>query len=83
MKIENLLTFFIPKDKIFFKLFQNAADNLVEISKLFDELVNTSAMDKRMDLLKKIEDLEHVGDSITHEIFTELSANFIFPVKNG
>ena len=79
MKIENLLTFFIPKDKIFFKLFQNAADNLVEISKLFDELVNTSAMDKRMDLLKKIEDLEHVGDSITHEIFTELSANFITP----
>ena len=79
MKIENLLTFFIPKDKIFFKLFQNAADNLVEISKLFDELVNTSAMDKRMDLLKKIEDLEHVGDSITHEIFSELSANFITP----
>ncbi len=79
MKFENLLTFFIPKDKIFFKLFVNAADNLVEISTVFNELVNTSALDKRMDLLKKIEDLEHVGDTITHEIFTELSANFITP----
>lgn len=30
-------------------------------------------------MLKKIGDLEHVGDEITHQIFTELSSNFITP----
>lgn len=29
--------------------------------------------------MKKINDLEHVGDSITHDIFTALSINFITP----
>jgi predicted phosphate transport protein (TIGR00153 family) len=79
MKLEKLLAFFIPKDKIFFTLFEKAANNLVDISTVFNELVNTPAADKRMDLVKKIEDLEHVGDSVTHEIFTALSTNFITP----
>lgn len=79
MKLQQLLTFFVPKDKIFFTLFSKAAKNLVDISIVFKELINTSAPDKRMELAKKVEDLEHVGDNITHEIFTELSSNFITP----
>lgn len=36
-------------------------------------------IERRPELLKKISDLEHVGDEITHQIFTELSTNFITP----
>lgn len=79
MNFQSLLTFFVPKDKKFFQLFDKAAENLVDISEVFEQMINTTSVDKRMEMLKKIEDLEHVGDSITHEIFLELSTNFITP----
>jgi hypothetical protein len=79
MKLDNLISFFIPKDKKFFTLFAESSENLVTISKKFNELLNTTAPDKRVELIKTISDLEHVGDTITHNIFTELSTNFITP----
>src|SRR6185436_14612384 len=39
----------------------------------------TSSLEKRKELIKEIERLEHVGDNITHDIFSELSTNFITP----
>jgi predicted phosphate transport protein (TIGR00153 family) len=79
MKLADIISFFIPKDKKFFTLFAQSSENLVAISKKFNELLNTIAPDKRIELIKVIADLEHVGDNITHNIFTELSTNFITP----
>ncbi len=78
MALGKIFSFLVPKDKNFFKLFSQASDNLVEISKVFSEMAN-APREKRQELLKKISDLEHVGDEITHQIFTELSTNFITP----
>jgi predicted phosphate transport protein (TIGR00153 family) len=79
MKLNNLISFFVPRDKNFFILFAQSSENLVAIAKKFNELLNTFAPDKRIVLIKEIADLEHVGDNITHNIFTELSSNFITP----
>jgi predicted phosphate transport protein (TIGR00153 family) len=78
MALGKIFSFLVPKDKNFFKLFAEASNNLVEISKTFSELAN-APLEKRHELQKKISDLEHVGDEITHQIFTELSTNFITP----
>jgi len=78
MALGKIFSFLVPKDKNFFQLFAQAADNLVEISKVFSELAN-APIERRQELLKKISDLEHVGDELTHQIFTELSTNFITP----
>lgn len=75
----NIFQYFTPRDKNFFPLFERATANLVETSKVLVELVNTSSHDRRRELFKEIERLEHVGDSITHETFYELSSNFITP----
>jgi uncharacterized protein len=75
----NIFQFFQPKDKIFFLLFQKATANATETSRVLVELVNTSSPEKRKELFREIERLEHVGDNITHETFSELSANFITP----
>ncbi len=75
----NLLQFFIPQDKKFFPLFEKATDNLLHISKVLVEMVGTTNIEKRRELIREIEKLEHVGDAVTHEIFHELSANFITP----
>lgn len=78
MQLGRMFSFLVPKDKNFFKLFAQSSDNLVEISKVFSQMVN-SPNGKRQELMKKISDLEHVGDELTHRIFTELSTNFITP----
>ena len=78
MPLSKIFAFLIPQDKNFFKLFAMSSNNLVDISKVFSEMVN-APIERRPELLKKISDLEHVGDNITHQIFTELSTNFITP----
>ena len=75
----NIFQFFQPKDKIFFQLFQNATANATATAKVLVELVNTSNLEKRRELFREIERLEHVGDGITHETFIQLSSNFITP----
>ena len=75
----NILQFFIPQDKKFFPLFEKASGNLLQSSRVLVEMVNTSSLEKRIELIKEIERLEHIGDSVTHEIFSELSSNFITP----
>lgn len=75
----NLLQFFVPQGKKFFTMFEKASGNLFQISKVLVEAVNTSSPEKRKEFIKEIERLEHVGDGVAHEIFSELSANFITP----
>jgi predicted phosphate transport protein (TIGR00153 family) len=75
----NIFKFFQPKDRKFFPLFEKLAANVVATSKTLVELVNTTSPEKRKELFREIERLEHVGDDITHETFNELSANFITP----
>jgi hypothetical protein len=69
----------LPKDKKFFPLFESASANLITLSDYLVEAVNASDLEHRNELIKKIDDLEHRGDEITHEIFLELSKNFITP----
>ncbi|MCK6639281.1 MAG: DUF47 family protein [Bacteroidia bacterium] len=72
------LQLLLPRDRKFFPLFEQATENLVKASKVLVELVNT-APEKRKELIKEIEHLEHTGDNITHLIFNELGRNFITP----
>lgn len=79
MKIDSLLQMLIPKDKKFFPLFEKATGNLVAISKTLYEVTNTSNPEKRKELIRQIEHMEHIGDNITHDIYNELSSTFITP----
>ena len=75
----SFLRFIIPQDKKFFVLFDKAALNLQEAAKIMYKLVTTIDPDERRYCFIEIEKLEHIGDEITHEIFYELSRNFITP----
>ncbi len=79
MSFNSIFQFFIPKDKKFFPLFEKASSNLIDIAQVLNQVVNTEAEPDREPLYKKIEDLEHKGDDITHQIYLELSKNFITP----
>jgi len=75
----NIFHYFQPKNRIFYTLFEKASANLIDISNALVEMVTTTSADRRKELIREIERLEHVGDDITHETFKELSANFITP----
>jgi uncharacterized protein len=79
MSLNNIFQYFIPKDKKFFPLFEQDSANLIKLGEKLVEAVNTEDLTRRLELFKDIEDLEHIGDEITHQIHLELSKNFITP----
>lgn len=79
MAFNSIFSFFIPKDKSFFPLFEQATSNVVKMAQMLLDSVNTKDEEKRAELIKEIDKLEHVGDQLSHSIFTELSKNFITP----
>jgi uncharacterized protein Yka (UPF0111/DUF47 family) len=69
----------MPKDKVFYSLFEEVADNVSKMSRLLIDIVAQPDFDKRQQMIKLVEDLEHANDELTHRIFTELGRNFITP----
>lgn len=79
MSINNIIRIFLPKDKIFYDIFENIAINLKEMGSILKKAMNETDQIKRTNLLKSIEDGEHTNDEYTHQIFIELGKNFITP----
>ena len=74
-----ILSYFLPKDKVFYSLFEQASDNLEKIAQNLLQVVHEPDFNKRGVLIKEMEDIEHQNDEITHKIFIELGRNFITP----
>lgn len=79
MSTFGFLKYFIPQDRKFFPLFDKAASNVHEGGKAIYALVTAETSEERTHYVRLIEKIEHQGDEITHEIFNELSRNFITP----
>lgn len=79
MSIDRVLRFFQPKDKTFYPLFDKAADNIVVIAELLNKVVQEKDQQKREELIRQIEQVEHQGDEITHEVLNNLNIVFITP----
>jgi uncharacterized protein Yka (UPF0111/DUF47 family) len=75
----SLLKFFLPKDKVFFQLFESVAETVMQMANKLKEVVKEPDFELRAVYIKEIEDMEHVNDDLTHRIFTELGRNFITP----
>lgn len=77
--INSFMKLFLPKDKIFYKLFEEVSVTSLEMAVLLKQMVNEPSFEEREKILRVIENLEHKNDDLTHTIFTELSRNFITP----
>src|SRR6187399_1548134 len=75
----SFMKLFMPKDKVFYGLFEECADNVAKMSKLLITCVGEPDFDSRQRIISQLEDLEHANDELTHNIFTELGKNFITP----
>ena len=79
MAFNSFLKFFLPKDKVFFQLFESVAETVIKWATKLKKLYTKRILKKELLLIKEIEDMEHINDDYTHRIFTELGRNFITP----
>lgn len=80
MKFDAILHALLPKDDKFYTLFEKDAENLLGAARIFKELMtNSITKEERAQKIKKIEEIEHKGDEITHQIFQALGSTFITP----
>ena len=79
MGLNSIGKIFMPKNKIFYELFEDVALTVSQMGTALKQLVSEPDANKRLALHKQIEDLEHKNDDHTHRIFTELGRNFITP----
>jgi uncharacterized protein Yka (UPF0111/DUF47 family) len=77
--LQSFLKIFMPKNKVFYELFENVAENVAKMGSMLRDVVAEPDFDKRAQLITQIEDLEHANDELTHSLFTELGRNFITP----
>ena len=77
--LQSFLKIFMPKNKVFYELFEKVADNVAKMGSMLRDVVAEPDFDKRAQLITQIEDLEHANDELTHSLFTELGRNFITP----
>lgn len=68
----------IPKNENFFELFDLAAINIQNATRVLNELmVQGDDVEERV---KRIKDLEHEGDKITHDTIKRLNKTFVTPI---
>jgi len=69
---------FVPKDREFFDLFEEAAGNIVRAADLLDQMLAT--FPERRELARDILVCEQDGDRITHDIIRRLNQTFVTPI---
>jgi predicted phosphate transport protein (TIGR00153 family) len=68
----------IPSDQEFFVLFEKASQNIQEGAERLKELLDT--FDDVKGKAREIEEIEHKGDTITHDVIKKLNTTFITPI---
>jgi len=66
-----------PKDHSFYSMFTDSANNLVAATQVLADFVHLNG--NRDELVKKLHEHEHEGDTITHSIFKQLNSSFVTP----
>ncbi len=68
---------FMPREQKFFDLFEASAQNIIKASKSLKEMLDSwQFIDSR---IAEITELEHDGDSMTHDIISLLHRTFVTP----
>src|SRR5436190_23967027 len=69
---------FVPNDREFFDLFEEAAGNIVRAADMLDQMLGSYP--ERAELARDILICEQEGDRITHDIIQRLNQTFVTPI---
>lgn len=79
MILNKILTFLVPKNTKFFTQFKKSSANLIEAVDLLNKIFSKESFEDRLEYASQMHEFETKGDQITHDIFSDLSSNFITP----
>src|SRR3990172_6863468 len=68
----------IPRDEAFFVMFEKASQNALDGALVLKDLLDH--FDDVKEKARQIEEIEHKGDILTHEIVKKLNTTFITPI---
>jgi uncharacterized protein len=71
----------VPKDRVFFDLFNEAGQNTLRAARLLKEMLEEWPDDRG--LAREILLVEQEGDRITHDIVQRLNTTFVTPIDGG
>jgi predicted phosphate transport protein (TIGR00153 family) len=69
----------LPKDQEFFVLFEKAGQNIHDGAVLLKDMLDN--FDDPKEKARQIEEVEHKGDTLTHDIILKLNTTFITPIE--
>ena len=82
MSLNSIIGWLKPRELIFFDMLEASVGNLLEASRLFEkEFLSREHSSQWSDLRRRMKDLEHVGDEITHNIVDRLNRTFVTPLE--
>ena len=82
MSLNSLISWLKPHEMIFFDLLEASAGNLLDSAKHFEaEFKSRQSPSEWAAMRRKMKDLEHVGDELTHEIVDRLNRTFVTPIE--
>jgi predicted phosphate transport protein (TIGR00153 family) len=67
----------IPREKKFFRMFRDVSENLTEGARLLHDILKNP--DDLTDRISRLQEIEHRGDDMTHDIIRMLNQTFITP----
>jgi predicted phosphate transport protein (TIGR00153 family) len=73
-----VLARFLPRHEQFFDQFCDAAANAAEVTAALENVVGNTVDRERE--VRRLHDLEHRGDEITHGVFSALNSTFVTPL---
>lgn len=73
-----VLARFLPRDEQFYQHFQEGAVNAAETARLLADIIGSADDTERK--VRRLRDLEHQGDEITHRVFSALNSTFVTPL---
>lgn len=79
MKLDKILQIFVTKEKRFFPLYVQSAQNILKASELLVQVTETEDAEDRRILAHRIKECEIAGDIITDKIIDELLDAFVTP----
>jgi uncharacterized protein len=79
MGLSSIFQVIVPKQKVFFELFDKGAENLVHSAEHLKKLMSTTDQYEKESLIVQIKECETTGDNITHRIYDDLNRTFITP----
>ncbi len=68
----------IPREEKFFDLFERQSENIVAASRILCEIM--VRFEEAPALARQIVDLEHAGDTLTHELVRKINTTFVTPI---